>query len=667
MGSMPNLHVCSSEEEQSAARRVPVVSRQQLAVQLSNPGEYHLLAGGQHRRCRGRHHHLSGPQNPRCRRPVTKQSSVGSGPAGNLRGGQWDDITLEQVAYSPLSCRSARSTRSYCSTVRSACGAAPSLIVAAAAGGIGNRARLDSLSGSSTGGASVRHLISLVRSTPSAMGPVYSERALLRLHAALCLAAASTAAAIAPPLALASSVLRAPPVLGAAALPALSHALAAISAVAIAALGPGLLRRAGPPRVTALAHAAAAGFSALHLLPPAAAPAAPAAAAASLGPAYALLGLLTLGPLPAAHAAFLSALASKLALSSPPCAPPPPPAALLLKLARHLQLSQHLGQVLGNGIAALVLWATLPPGDAALAPLFALDEDPAGDGGRRCGAAACPIAPPPVAATNTSSAPLLAVALPCKTAALLSSVLLGCCAVGAVLAAACLGRVRLFPRAEPAERLSASAALKSLGAAFGDRRLRLAAPLFLFIGMEQAFMLADFTKSYVACALGLPQAALASLCLGLLQSVAAFILSILLHHVQRCVVIVAGFLFHACLLLVLLMWKASGDDPALFYVISAAWGVCNAIWETLTFTLLVAAYPGEGEAWQGAVALSQAFRLAGLASALALHPLLCSSLKVYALAAALPLALAPYALLEARLERRRRRRAPGPADILAAL
>lgn len=45
-----------------------------------------------------------------------------------------------------------------------------------------------------------------------------------------------------------------------------------------------------------------------------------------------------------------------------------------------------------------------------------------------------------------------------------------------------------------------------------------------------------------------------------------------------------GFVFHACLLLVLLLWKPSGDDPALFYVIPAAWGVCNAIWEILNFS-----------------------------------------------------------------------------------
>lgn len=47
---------------------------------------------------------------------------------------------------------------------------------------------------------------------------------------------------------------------------------------------------------------------------------------------------------------------------------------------------------------------------------------------------------------------------------------------------------------------------------------------------------------------------------------------------------VVGFAFHACLLLVLLTWRPTGDDPALFHVISAAWGVCNSIWETLIYS-----------------------------------------------------------------------------------
>lgn len=45
-----------------------------------------------------------------------------------------------------------------------------------------------------------------------------------------------------------------------------------------------------------------------------------------------------------------------------------------------------------------------------------------------------------------------------------------------------------------------------------------------------------------------------------------------------------GLTFQGCLLMVLILWKPTEDDPALFYVISAAWGVCNAIWEMLSFS-----------------------------------------------------------------------------------
>lgn len=137
-------------------------------------------------------------------------------------------------------------------------------------------------------------------------------------------------------------------------------------------------------------------------------------------------------------------------------------------------------------------------------------------------------------------------------------------------------------------------------------------------------------------------------------------------------------MFHACLLLVLLLWKPSGDDPALFYVIPAAWGVCNAIWEILSFSkfyviyacvthhschimdsqtsiavaaLLVTVYP---DSWQAPLAHCYFFRFLGLSLAFGLHGGVCNWLKLYALAAALILAVAPYTWLEMRLESHRK-------------
>lgn len=121
----------------------------------------------------------------------------------------------------------------------------------------------------------------------------------------------------------------------------------------------------------------------------------------------------------------------------------------------------------------------------------------------------------------------------------------------------------------------------------------------------------------MVCALsGANAVVLSFLTLGLLQAIAGATLSMLLRHIRRYFVIgelfffytfnfyeqkkkidrlndvcvfflfdlAVGFAFHACLLLVLITWRPAGDDPALFHVISAAWGVCNAIWETLIYS-----------------------------------------------------------------------------------
>ncbi|KAJ8682922.1 hypothetical protein QAD02_018714 [Eretmocerus hayati] len=133
--------------------------------------------------------------------------------------------------------------------------------------------------------------------------------------------------------------------------------------------------------------------------------------------------------------------------------------------------------------------------------------------------------------------------------------------------------------------LQPGALLAQVRSAFRDPRMQLTAPLTLFIGLEQGFIFADFTEAYVVCALGgADKVALSFLSLGLLQALAGVTLSMLMRHIRRYLVVVVGFAFHACLILVLVTWRPAGDDPALFHVISAAWGVCNAIWETLIYS-----------------------------------------------------------------------------------
>lgn len=150
------------------------------------------------------------------------------------------------------------------------------------------------------------------------------------------------------------------------------------------------------------------------------------------------------------------------------------------------------------------MWfALIVPDDAELPhdldALFLMDDSQE----RVCGSGACPVTsvtPESPQWTNLTDGTQLAFLLPCKTSAMLASVFLGCSVMGVALTAAFLDRIRMFVYQDPLERPTGVAALRAVRNAFRDPRLQLAAPLAVFIGMEQGFMLADFSKvSVVQC------------------------------------------------------------------------------------------------------------------------------------------------------------------------
>lgn len=57
-----------------------------------------------------------------------------------------------------------------------------------------------------------------------------------------------------------------------------------------------------------------------------------------------------------------------------------------------------------------------------------------------------------------------------------------------------LDKIRMLMYQDPMERGEILAAFRSAKEAFGDKNLQMAAPLAVFIGIEQALMYADFSK-----------------------------------------------------------------------------------------------------------------------------------------------------------------------------
>lgn len=128
---------------------------------------------------------------------------------------------------------------------------------------------------------------------------------------------------------------------------------------------------------------------------------------------------------------------------------------------------------------------------AFLDDIFDVDES----GERLCGSQACPSKF--LLSFNTSNESYFHV-LPKTTANVLASVYVALVAVALLVSAIGLDRIRMFVYQDPLERPEGLAALRAVKESFRDIRIELSAPLAVFIGLEQAFMYADFSKVSVS-------------------------------------------------------------------------------------------------------------------------------------------------------------------------
>ncbi|XP_046682872.1 protein unc-93 homolog A-like [Homalodisca vitripennis] len=522
----------------------------------------------------------------------------------------------------------------------------------------------DSMS-SSAGASSVRRLIGVVRSTPSQFGPVYSRRVIHKNWAALCLANALLTSAIVPLLGLQSSISSWwwPPGGGGGTGTRISakwfylsadigslllgslFAIGSLSSLFIVAI----IKRLGTNTTINVSYGCAFLFFLAHLYPK----------LYTLIPSYLIMGI-SLGPLAGAKVTALMALASKYSfvLSDEEedeiehVEVSNRRDAIIHKLARWMQTTQDCGLVFGNLLTGMVMWYTWSIAQdvhstrVAIDSMYVLDEV----GERICGAAACPVAfdfhslPSPDLSTNRSSSDDSSLVLPCKSCMFLASVFIGFGIMAWIVAVVFTDRLIVYQ--DSSEKNDFAKSYKVMTDTFKDPHLQLVVPLALYIGLTQGFMYADFTKSYVVCSLDLYNVTWVFVALGVLQCIAGCTVSLVLQQIKRLYVISVGFVFHSCLILVLLRWKPTGDDPALLYVIGAVWGVCNSIWECLTFSLLIAIYP---DTWQPAIGHHYFFRYLGLALAFSVHGAFCNHFKLYFLSVVLALTAVSYTVLEWRL------------------
>ncbi|XP_054723676.1 protein unc-93 homolog A-like [Uloborus diversus] len=165
---------------------------------------------------------------------------------------------------------------------------------------------------------------------------------------------------------------------------------------------------------------------------------------------------------------------------------------------------------------------------------------------------------------------------------MLISVYLGLAFLGLATVTTLLDKFDLYVSQDPLERPPILLSFRKVVLSMVDPQLRLMIPMIVFIGFEQGYLIADFTRSYVSCALGLEAVGYTLLCAGATTTLGAVAAHHFMKHIRRLTLLLAAALCHAGLLMVLWLWTPVRDDVAVFYVIAAGWGLCNAVFETLT-------------------------------------------------------------------------------------
>ncbi|XP_011137545.1 UNC93-like protein [Harpegnathos saltator] len=183
-------------------------------------------------------------------------------------------------------------------------------------------------------------------------------------------------------------------------------------------------------------------------------------------------------------------------------------------------------------------------------------------------------------------------------------------------------------------------------------------PITVWIGMEQAFIGADFTQAYISCALGVHRVGYVMICFGVVNAGCSLLFGSLMKFVGRQPLMALGAIVHASLVVVLLMWKPHPDNPYVFYSVSGLWGVGDAVWQTQVNGLYGTLFRRNKEA---AFSNYRLWESAGFVIAYAYSTHLCARMKLYVMLTVLITGTMGYIVVEL-LHRRKQRRLKAIAE-----
>ncbi|OXU27596.1 hypothetical protein TSAR_007442 [Trichomalopsis sarcophagae] len=183
-------------------------------------------------------------------------------------------------------------------------------------------------------------------------------------------------------------------------------------------------------------------------------------------------------------------------------------------------------------------------------------------------------------------------------------------------------------------------------------------PITVWIGMEQAFIGAEFTQAYISCALGVHRVGYVMICFGVVNAGCSLLFGSVMKFVGRQPLMALGAVVHAALIGVLLIWRPHPDSSYVFYTVSGLWGVGDAVWQTQVNGLYGTLFRRNKEA---AFSNYRLWESAGFVVAYAYSTHLCARMKLYVMLNVLIIGSIGYIIVEL-LHRRKQKRLKAIAE-----
>lgn len=182
--------------------------------------------------------------------------------------------------------------------------------------------------------------------------------------------------------------------------------------------------------------------------------------------------------------------------------------------------------------------------------------------------------------------------------------------------------------------------------------LLLLVPITAFLGVEDTFLAADYTASYVSCAWGIRYIGYVMICYGVLNSTAALCGGWLVKLTGRLPVVLGGAVLQTAVVAALRVWKPHPNDTTLFFTMAGLWGITDGIWQAQINAMYGILFPGQEEAAYSSFRLWEGV---GYIIAYSYSSYLCTDYKLYTLLFIMIIGVCGYTTDEWRLRRRSKR------------